>query len=341
MNEHLNRTEENSFSKGQPVNITTLTVLIPVYNSEETIGELVDTVSATLQSEFDALEIILVNDGSMDDSHSCARQAVERHPGMVKYIRLARNFGEHNAVICGLNYVTGDCVAIIDDDFQNPPSEILGLVEELRNGHDVVYSYYEEKRHSLFRNLGSLVNDWFATRLLNKPKGLYLSSFKVMSAWLVRTVIEYRGPYPYIDGIILRSTTKIGRKLCRHEDRKAGRSGYTLKKLIALWLNMFTGYSIMPLRIASFIGILMSISSIFLIIFFVISRFVGGIFIHQNIPTGWASLIVAVVFFGGLQLCVLGLIGEYLGRLSLTVSRLPQFVVSETYGMNESSESDE
>lgn len=326
---------------GRPVAIARLTVLIPVYNSEETIGDLVDSIIATLQPEFDSLEIVLVNDGSVDNSHACGLQAVERFPDVVKYIRLARNFGEHNAVMCGLNYVTGDCVAIIDDDFQNPPSEILGLVEELREGYDVVYSYYTEKRHSWFRNLGSAVNDSIATRLLNKPSGLYLSSFKVMSAWLVRMVIQYQGPYPYIDGIILRSTRKIGRKLCKHEDRKAGRSGYTLRKLISLWLNMFTGFSIMPLRIASFVGFFMSISSIFLIIFFIISRVTGGIFIKQEIPSGWASLIIAVVFFGGLQLCVLGLIGEYLGRLSLTVSRLPQFVVSETHGMEEQPATDD
>lgn len=321
-------------SKSHLVEINKLSILIPVYNGEETIGALVDTVITTLQSHFiNALELILVNDGSIDNSHSCILQAVERHPGIVKYIRLARNFGEHNAVMCGLNNVTGDCVAIIDDDFQNPPSEIIRLVEKLREGYDVVYSYYAKKHHSWFRNLGSAFNDWVATILLKKPKGLYLSSFKVMSSSLVRVVIQYQGPYPYIDGIILRSTTRIGRQLCKHEDRKAGRSNYTIGKLTHLWLNMFTGFSITPLRIASYIGLFMSLLAIIMIVLFAISRLTGGIFIKQDIPVGWASTIIAITFFAGLQLCVLGMIGEYLGRLFLTVNRLPQFVISDTYGI--------
>jgi glycosyltransferase involved in cell wall biosynthesis len=319
----------------KPVEIGRLSVLIPVFNSERTIGPLVDAVAETLKPHFDSLEIVLVNDGSVDQSHLSSLRAVEKYPGMVRYIRLARNFGEHNAVICGLNYVTGDCVAIIDDDFQNPPSEILLLVEKFREGYDVVYSCYTQKRHSWLRNAGSLMNDWFATRLLLKPKSLYLSSFKVIGRRLVKTIIQYQGPYPYIDGIILRSTRNIGQQLCRHEDRKMGRSSYTLRKLIQVWLNMFTGSSVAPLRIASVIGLFMSLFSVALMGFFIVSRMVGGIFYKQNIPAGWASLIVSIIFFGGLQLCVLGLIGEYVGRLYLTVNRMPQFIVSDTYGIKE------
>jgi undecaprenyl-phosphate 4-deoxy-4-formamido-L-arabinose transferase len=328
---------EKRFGNG-PVKISKLSVLIPVYNSEETIENLVDQVVSELRSYVSALEIILVNDGSADDSYACTIRAAQRYPGVVKSIQLARNFGEHNAVMCGLNYVTGNCVAIIDDDFQNPPSEILRLVEKLCEGYDVVYSYYAKKHHSWFRRLGSAFNDWVATRLLNKPDDLYLSSFKVMNASLVRNLIEYQGPYPYIDGIILRSTRRIGRQLCKHESRKAGRSGYTIGKLMHLWLNMFTGFSITPLRIASFIGLFMSLSALFLIVFFIISRLTGGIIIKQEIPAGWASLIITVTFFAGLQLCVLGLIGEYLGRLFFTVNRLPQFVVREVYGLDKDTE---
>ncbi|MBD3306597.1 glycosyltransferase [candidate division KSB3 bacterium] len=315
-----------------------LSILIPLYHSEQTIEALVDRVITELRPHFDALELVLVNDGSTDNTHACALQSVARHPGIVKYIRLMRNFGEHNAVMCGLHYVTGDCVAIIDDDFQNPPAEILKLVEKSREGYDVVYSYYTEKCHSWFRNLGSRFNDWVATKLLKKPKDLYLSSFKVISAPLIRTIIDYQGPYPYIDGIILRSTTMIGRQLCRHEERATGRSNYTLVKLLRLWLNMFTGFSILPLRIASIIGIGMAGVAILLTGFFIISHQVGGIIFQQPIPPGWASIIVAVTFFAGLQLCVLGMIGEYLGRLFLTVNRSPQFIVRDVYGIKTSQE---
>ena len=333
MKQNVNKQDSDNSVINSSVELSSLSILIPVYNSEETIGSLVDTVIAKLKSHFKSLEIILVNDGSIDNSHSCALQAVNRYPGIVKYIRLARNFGEHNAVMCGLNYITKDCVVIIDDDFQNPPSEIIRLVEKLREGYDVVYSYYSEKRHSWFRNVGSQFNDWVATKVLKKPKGLYLSSFKALRAVLVRRVIQSRGPYPYIDGSILRSTTKIGRLQCKHSERRAGRSHYTISKLLHLWLNMFTGFSIIPLRIASYIGFFVSLSTIILVAFFIVSRLSGGVFIKQTIPAGWASLIVSITFLAGIQLCVLGLIGEYLGRLYLTVSRLPQFVVDDTYGI--------
>lgn len=308
-------------------------ILIPVYNSEDTIGDLVDTVVQTLQPLANLWEIILVNDGSADGSHESALAASERYPGLVKYIQLFRNFGEHNAVMCGLNYVTADSVTIIDDDFQNPPTEILRLVEKLQEGHDVVYSYYEKKRHSRFRNIGSKFNDLVATILLNKPKNLYLSSFKTIDASLVPIIVQYQGPYPYIDGLILRSTQNIGRQLCQHQDRKAGKSSYTLIKLIRLWSNMFTGFSVTPLRITSYLGVLVSFFAMLLTVYFVIVRTVGPIFIEHEIPAGWASTIVAITFLAGLQLIMLGMIGEYLGRLFITSNGAPQFLVRQAYGV--------
>ena len=310
--------------------IRSLSVLIPVYNSEHTIGPLVDVVVESLQSRFQRVEIILINDGSRDASDAAVRAARERHPGIVRYARLARNFGEHNAVMCGLRFVATDAVAIIDDDFQNPPEEILKLVECLSEGHDVVYSHYARKRHHWFRNLGSSFTDWVVTRLLHKPRGLYLSSFKVMNRFLVDTVIQYDGPYPYLDGLILRSTDSIGRQSCEHEERHVGRSNYTLHRLIRLWVNMFTSFSLVPLRLSSLLGLIMSSIGLLLAIFFVASWYVGGIFVEREVlPPGWASTIVSITLFSGVQLCMLGMIGEYLGRLFLTQNRQPQFVVRE------------
>ena len=305
--------------------IRKVSVLIPVYYSEKTIGSLIDNLLETLEPIYSEVEIVTVNDGSKDRSHEELLAAVERHPGKIRYVQLASNFGEHSAVMCGLHHVTGDCVAIIDDDFQNPPEEIVKLVDRLQDGHDVVYSYYEKKQHSLFRNLGSWFNDRVATWLLHKPPGLYLSSFKVMNAFLTRTVIRYEGPFPYLDGIILKVTSNIGTQLCDHNAREEGQSNYTVRKLLHLWLNMFTGFSITPLRIASVIGFGMSIFGVLLAIFFVYARFKGGVIFEQKIPAGWASLIVSVTMFSGVQLCVLGLIGEYLGRLLLTVTGPPVY----------------
>ena len=323
--------KENSAE--QYIEINTLSVLVPVYNSEKSIEPLVEEIIVTLEPHFNNIEIILVNDGSVDSSHDYVLQVQKNNPEIVKYLRLARNFGEHNAVMCGLNYTTGECVAIIDDDFQNPPSEILKIVGELQLGFDVVYSSYAKKRHSWFRNLGSKFNDMIATKLLIKPKDHYLSSFKAINRSLINSIIQYKGPYPYIDGIIFRSTNNISYYLCEHEDRKEGRSGYTLKKLIGLWLNMATGFSVLPLRMASILGAVISFSTILLIMFFVASSLMGGIFLKQDIPVGWTSLIIIVTFFAGIQLMVLGMIGEYLGRMYLTINSSPQYVVSESYGI--------
>ena len=333
----MNTTTSHSDGKTadcQRQTIRRLSVLIPVYNSQQTVGELIDLVVTTLRPQYEELEIVLVNDGSRDKSHEVICEAVKRHATIAKYIRLAKNFGEHPAVMCGLHHVTGDCVAIIDDDFQNPPQEIIRLVDKLQEGHDVVYSFYEEKHHNWFRNTGSRVNDWFATLLIGKPRGLYLSSFKVLNRFVVDTIIQYAGPYPYIDGLILRSTSSIGSQLCKHADRKVGRSNYTLRRLVRLWLDMFTGFSIMPLRIASLMGLLMSATGFLLTIFFVISWYVGGIF-REEIPPGWASLIASITIFAGLQLCVLGMVGEYLGRVLQTINQSPQFVVRETHGFEQ------
>lgn len=323
---------------GASAAIQTLSVVIPVYHSEDTIGPLVDTLVAELAGRYGALEVVLVNDGSTDDSHARASSAA-RHHGCVKYLRLARNFGEHNAVMCGLAHATGDAVAIIDDDFQNPVSQIPRLVDHLvAHDYDVVYSAYEQKHHSWFRNLGSRFNGAVAARLLDVPEGVYLSSFKVMNAFLVDAVTEYRGPYPYIDGLILRATDAVGSRLVEHAPRTEGRSNYTLRRLVRLWLSMLTGFSIVPLRVASVLGMVMSGLSLLVAAFFVFSALVGGIISDQVIPPGWPSLIVSIMLLGGIQLMVIGMVGEYLGRMWLTQNGTPQYVVRAAVGVEPAEE---
>ena len=326
---------------GQTGQFPTISVVIPAYNSEGTIYEIAEETIHTLEPFFEKVEIVIVNDGSADQTDARGRKAAQDFPKNVNYIRLARNFGEHNAVMCGLNVATGDCVAIIDDDFQNPPKEILGLVEELALDYDVVYSRYDEKHHHWSRNLGSSFNDWMATRVLGKPAGLYLSSFKVMRRFLVEEVVRYDGPFPYIDGVILATTSAIGSRVCLHAPRAEGQSHYTLGRLVRLWMNMFTNFSIVPLRLASLLGLVTSAFGFVLAVFFMLSSLVGGIFSDQAIPPGWASQIVIITLFAGFQMCLLGMIGEYLGRLLMTENRSPQFVVRETYGKKSDADSDE
>ncbi len=298
-----------------------LSVCIPVYNGAESIEKLVYSVIRELRRY--KLEIILVNDGSSDASEEiCERLARKNRP--VTFISLRRNFGEHNAVMCALNYAGGDFAAIIDDDFQNPPGEIIKLVEEAAKGFDVVYSRYEKKRHHLFRNLGSRFNNIVSTWLLNKPKDLYLSSFKVIKQDVIREIIKYKGPFPYIDGLILRVTDNISSVTVEHSDRQAGKSGYTLKKLISLWLNMFINFSIKPLRVFTGFGIALSCLGFILIILAVIEKL-----FYPGTPVGWTFLVIVILLFSGVQLTFLGLIGEYIGKQYLDINKTPQWTIKK------------
>lgn len=299
-----------------------VSIVIPVYRGQETIGPLVRELVDTLTGRY-TLEIVLVVDGSPDNSAAVCRRLAEQLP-CVKTLNLSRNFGEHNAVMAGLNQAAGDYVVVMDDDFQNPPCEVPKLVEEIRRGYDVVYSQYAVKRHHFLRNLGSRFNDWAASVLLDKPRGLYLSSFKVLSRFVVDELVKYDGPFPYIDGLVLRMTGNYSRVLVQHEARREGRSGYTLRKLVALYLNMFTNFSILPLRLASYAGLASSLVGLVLGVAAVVDRLA-----HPETPAGWASVIVSLFIIGGIQLFALGMIGEYLGRLFLKDNGRPQFVVRE------------
>jgi undecaprenyl-phosphate 4-deoxy-4-formamido-L-arabinose transferase len=303
-----------------------LSILIPVYNSEKTIGKLVDGLIEQLGPLF-KLEIILVNDNSVDSSEEVCISLFEKYKETVKFYSLSKNVGEHNAVMAGLNQSTGDYLIIMDDDFQNPVSEVVKLVDAaLDNNHDVVYSYYEKKRHNFFRNMGSWLNDKAANLMLKKPKGLYLSSFKVLNKFLVNEIINYKSPFPYIDGLILQITDKIGTAKVEHHERKDGRSGYTLRKLISLWLNMFTNFSILPLRVSILLGLTFASIGMVLGVKTVIERF-----LDPNIPVGFASLFVSISIFGGIQLVMLGMVGEYIGRIFLSLNKKPQYTIRKKY----------
>src|SRR5262245_28026117 len=299
-----------------------ITIVIPVYRGARTIGPLVDRLEAEVGRGRD-LELVLVNDGSPDDSAAVCRALAASRPN-VRFVNLSRNFGEHNAVMAGLNHASGAVAVIMDDDAQNPPEEVLRLVAAVEGGVDVAWSCYEQKQHSWLRNLGSHLNDRAATWLLRKPKDLYLSSFKAMNRFVIDEVVKYRGPYPYLDGLILRITTNYAAVPCAHLPREEGRSGYTLRKLVSLWLNMFTNFSIMPLRVTSLCGVVIALIGVVLAVAFLVERLC-----NPELQRGWASLIVTLLVVSGIQLVALGMIGEYLGRMFLMSSGRPQFIVRE------------
>lgn len=296
-----------------------LSVVIPVYNSERTLGALVERLQAFLTGR--TFEIVLVNDGSADGSERIGEQLAGQYTN-VKFISLRRNFGEFNAVLCGLNHATGQYVVIIDDDFQNPPESILTLVNYAEMDHyEVVYSRYAQKQHHWFRNWGSWLVNTLTTHSIGKPRDLYLSSFKLIRRDIVDEIIRYRGPYPYIDGLIFRVTRNVGSVEVPHQSRVEGRSNYTARKLIGLFLNVFIGYSLWPIRVFSVVGaFLLGIGLLTGLLLLV------GWLSHWFRPSGWVLVGWAIGFALGVQMLFLGVLGEYLGKLFMAYSGLPPYV---------------
>lgn len=300
-----------------------LSVVIPVFNSAQTLPALVSRLQACL-CDLD-FELVLVNDGSRDRSELVGNELADTYDN-VQCISLRRNFGEFNAVLCGLNYARGEFVALIDDDFQNPPESILTLLETAESGgHDVVYSRYTEKQHSFFRNAGSGLLNTLATHLIGKPRTLYLSSFKLIRREVVDEIIRYRGPYPYIDGLIFRVTCYVTSVEVPHHPRQTGKSNYTVRKLISLFLTVVTGYSVWPLRVFTAVGMVLFSLSLLAGIGLLLTSLLGSLGV-----TGWQVVLWAVLLLVGLQLVFLGVLGEYVGKIFMTQSGMPPYVVKHS-----------
>ena len=302
-----------------------LSIVVPVYRGAATVGRLVEALSALRPAG--GLEVVLVNDGSPDDSGAVCRELAARATVPLTYLEHARNFGEHNAVMTGLRHARGAFVITMDDDLQNPPEEVLKLYDHARlGGWDVVYTRYAEKKHEGWRNLGSRFANRVADALLDKPKGLYLSSFRCMSAFVVRQITNYAGPYPYVDGLIMQVTQRIDSVEVLHLARGEGRSNYTVARLVRLWLNLATNFSVLPLRLAIFAGAAMGILGLFGAMLVMLEAARG------TTPSGWASVMTVILLLSGVQFLILGVLGEYVGRAFLSANGKPQGVVREVLG---------
>lgn len=298
-----------------------LSIVVPVYRGASTIGRLVDALS-DLEPAC-GLEVVLVNDGSPDDSAAICRDLLASARVPLIYIEHARNFGEHNAVMTGLRNASGEFVITMDDDLQNPPEEVVRLYDHTRlGGWDVVYTRYRQKHHAGWRNLGSRFANAIADRLLDKPRGLYLSSFRCMSAMVVTAVTRYSGPYPYVDGLIMQVTQRIDSIEVRHLPRLDGGSNYTLRRLVRLWLNLATSFSLAPLRLAIFAGLGLSVAGGV----GAVATISEALFVHKT-PSGWASTMVVLLLVSGVQSMILGVLGEYVGRTFLSANGKPQGTV--------------
>ena len=314
-----------------------VSIVVPVYRSETILPHLIDQIATVMQREDVAgrFEVILVNDASPDGSWNVVRDLASRFD-FVRGICLMRNVGQHNATMAGLNQARGDVVVIMDDDLQHPPQTVLQMVDAVRGGYDVCYTVYVDRQHTPLKKFGSWFNDRIASFLLGKPRGLYLSSFKALHRRVVREMVRYDGPYVYLDGLILDITRRITSIPIQHQKRLEGEGNYNLRKLVSLWMKMATSFSVIPLRVASFIGAALAAISGIALIAVIVEKLR-----HPETPAGWTSVVVIVLFLGALQLLFLGVIGEYLGRAYLKLNRKPQFSVRERVGGGEPDDNDE
>lgn len=306
--------------------------VIPCYRSEHTlprvIVEIEEKMKQLTQYEYD---IFLVNDCSPDNTMGVIRKLCETHKN-IKGISFARNFGQHSALMAGLRHSDGDYVVCLDDDGQTPADEVDKLLDKLEEGYDAVYAKYEHKQHSTFRNWGSKVNELMLRVLLEKPATLYISSYFAVRRFVVEDMIRYENSYPYVIGLVLRATKSITNVVVQHREREEGTSGYTLKKLLGLWFNGFTAFSIKPLRIATVIGGSFAGLGFLYALYTIVKRFV-----NPDVPIGFSALMSAIVIFGGLIMVMLGLIGEYIGRIYISLNNSPQYVIRERLNIGEES----
>lgn len=300
-----------------------LSIVVPVYNGAETIGELVAAVS-TLEVP-GGIEMVLVHDCGQDNSWEIMKTLAAQSKIPMTIINHSRNYGEHNTVMDGLRHARGGYIITMDDDLQNPPSEILKLYNHLRSSDlDVIYGAYAKKQHAWWRNLGSKFANRVADWISDKPRGLYLSTFRCMNRFLVDNLIQYHGPFVYIDGLIFQITLKADSVAVQHLPNRTGRTNYTLSRLVYLWLTILMNFSVKPLRLSIAIGLGMFLLGIIGAVDIIIQTLIAGPKV-----SGWASLATMLLVFTGTQFLVLGLLGEYVGRAFLTLNGKPQITVRE------------
>lgn len=298
-------------------------IVIPVYNSEKCLPELVRQLLLVLKEKTQYFEIILVNDHSKDGSWEKIIE-LKKNTHQLKGINLRKNFGQDNAIMAGLNNASGEIVVIMDDDLQHAPHDIPLLLDKINAGYDVCYANFITKKQSWLKNIGSWFNGKIANIVIGKPNDIYLSPFKAIKREVVEEIIKYDGPYPYVDGLLFGITQNITQVMVEHQSRYEGKSNYTFLKSVGVWLRLAINFSVIPLRVATFLGFLFAGASFILAIIYLVQYFIG-----DKSPTGWASMIEIMLFYGGVQLIVTGIIGEYLGRLVLHNNKKPQFTISQ------------
>ncbi len=303
-----------------------ISFVIPCYCSTRTLPTVIEEIKDTMKGmpEYD-YEVILVNDCSPDDTYVTICELARANDN-IKGFSLAKNFGQHSALMAGLNQVSGDIVVCLDDDGQTPANEVGKLLDGIKSGADVVYAKYTHKKHSLFRNFGSRVNERMTRIMLGKPKNLYVSSYFAARRFVVDEMVKYTYAYPYLIGLVLRTTKNVINVDVNHRNREIGQSGYTFGKLMSLWFNGFTAFSVKPLRIATFIGSVAALVGFLYGIYTIIKKLFLDV---DGQVAGFAALMSVIVFMSGLILLMMGMVGEYLGRMYISMNNSPQYVIAK------------
>ena len=303
--------------------------VIPCYRSENTLENVILEIKEAMNKLGKyTYEVILINDSSPDNTWNTIEKLSKENENIIG-INFSKNFGQHAALMAGMRETTGDYVVCLDDDGQTPANEVDKLLIALEEGADAVYARYGNKKHSLFRNFGSRVNDMMTRIMLGKPKELFISSYFGVKRFVVEDMIRYQNSYPYVIGLVLRATKNIVNVDVTHREREEGRSGYTLKKLLGLWFNGFTAFSVTPLRIATVFGVFCAVVGFAYGLYLFIRRLVD-----PNMVMGFSSIMCTILFVGGMLMIMLGLVGEYIGRIYICLNNSPQYVIREKTGKN-------
>ncbi|MCR4657354.1 MAG: glycosyltransferase family 2 protein [Lachnospiraceae bacterium] len=303
-----------------------ISVVIPCFNSDKTIEPVVDEIVSTIEDRL-LYEIILVNDGSTSELWDAIKRLADKYPGKVKGIRFSRNFGQHSALMAGYRASKGDVIIQMDDDGQADPKGIFTLLGKIDEGYDTVYARYPVEKKAKWRSVGSEINRRMCISLIDMPKDLHPMSFAAYRRFVIDEMIRYDKPYPYVGGLAFRTTSNLCDVEIEHRERLAGRSNYTLRKLIRLWMNGFTAFSVKPLEIASLSGVVIALIGMLYAIVIIIKRICGFQYLE-----GWSSVIALTLLLDGFLLIMIGLVGEYIGRIYISLNNAPQYVIREEYG---------
>jgi|TARA_R110001592_G_scaffold352942_1_gene651410 glycosyltransferase involved in cell wall biosynthesis len=302
-------------------------IIIPVFNSENIVGRTIDKTVSFCRDIKINFEIILINDGSSDNSWSILIKKARQYEE-VKVINLLQNYGQHIANFCGFRYASGDYVITMDDDLQNPPEEISKLIEKAADGYDLVIGQFKEKRHSVSRRLGSKLVGVINRKIFNSPRGLVLTNFRLIRKDVIERVCSYKASYPYIPGLVVKFSSNRANVLVEHHKREMGESNYSLLRITKLVSEILFNYSSYPLRLVAGLGLMMSVFSFLLSLFYLTSTLVDG----TSVP-GWATVVVLLSFFNGMTLFVIGMVGEYLVRLINQSSASDMYHIKEIIGV--------